>query len=260
MSFRPKGRLIETGAAPAAAVLAALLLSGCDGSDERVPVAGVESMKIPDHQATRPVPRLQKQCVKMHERINELASKGGIDLVFLGDSVVEFWRNEGKKTWAKYYARRNAANFGINGDCTEHVAWRIDNGNFDHISPKLVVVMIGTNNTRFHTAEQTADGVTLIVQKLRKKVPEAKILLLGIFPIGKTPDDQRRAKVAAANRILKTIADGRMVHYLNIGRSFMNKDGTISPKIMHDYVHPTPAGYRIWAEAIEPKVAELMGK
>ena len=243
-----------------AAVAAALLLAGCGESNGGAEVSRVDRMQIPVHAATTPVPRLQKQCIRMHEQINKLASKGGIDLVFLGDSIVEFWANEGKQVWAKYYAPRRAANFGINGDCTEHISWRVDNGNFDNISPKLVVVLTGTNNTRFHTAEQIADGVTLIVQKLRKKVHRAKILVMAIFAQGKTLDDYRRAKSVPANKTLKSIADGRMVHYIDIGQVFLNDDGTVNPKLMPDYVHPTPEGDRLWAEAMEPKIAELMGE
>jgi len=262
MYCRLGARRIETGVVLncVVAIAAALLLAGCAADDGDVEVSRVETMQIPVHQATTPVIRLQKQCVKMHEDINKLASKGGIDLVFIGDSIVEFWGNRGKQVWAKYYAPRRGANFGINGDCTEHIAWRVDNGNFDNISPKLVIVLAGTNNTRFNTAEQISDGVTLIVQKLRKKVPNAKILVMAIFPQGKRLDDYRRVKSVSANKTLKGIADGRMVHYIDIGHVFLKKDGTIDPKLLDDYVHPTPEGYRLWAEAIEPKVAELMGE
>jgi len=230
------------------------LAAGCSN------LTPVTDALIPDHGATRPVPRLQKECQVRHDLINERSKKGDIDLVFLGDSIIHAWENEGREVWARYYGRRNAANMGISGDCTEHVAWRIDNGNFDNISPKLIIVMIGTNNTRFNTPGEIADGVNLVVQKLRKKVPGAKILLLGIFPRGATPDDKGRKKVVAANRIIEGLADGRQVHYRDIGGKFLDRNGNLPAGIMPDGLHPNSAGYEIWAKSIEPEVKKLLGE
>ncbi|NQT94781.1 MAG: GDSL family lipase [Lentisphaerae bacterium] len=238
-------------------VLLVVLMTVCGGCASVPPV---ENVQIPDHSATRPVPRQQSPCIRRHELINERVAKGGVDLVFVGDSITELWENEGREVWKKYYGRRNAANLGISGDCTEHVAWRIDNGNFNAIAPRLVIVMIGTNNTRFNTPGEIADGVALVVRKVLEKAPKAKVLLLGIFPRGKNPDNPGRLKVAAANKIIRDLADGRTVRYLDIGEKFLDADGTLPGKIMPDALHPSPEGYEIWAQAIEPTVKKLLGE
>ena len=222
---------------------------------------GIESMAIPNHNCTKPQDRHRWDWwTEGHERFNKIAEKGDIDLVFLGDSIMQQWENEGKEARDKYARRRTAANIGMSGDCTQHVIWRIDNGNFDGISPKLVVLLIGTNNCGYDSQQQIADGVTAIVQRLRAKLPKTKILVLGIFPLGKESDNPKRAKGNAANAIFRKIADGKMIHYLDIGDKFLDENGAVSQEIMPDFVHPTPRGYEIWAQAIESKVAKVMGK
>ncbi len=235
-------------------LLAMVLLAGCQSTSR------IESIEIPVHSATTPAPRTQEWWVNRNASFNEIAAKGGIDLVLMGDSITHGWENKGKEVWAEYYTPRNAANFGIGGDRTQHLLWRIDDGNFDGISPKLIVLMIGTNNSKDNTAQEIADGVTAVVKRLHEEEPQAKILLLAIFPRGEQPDDPRRLNNIAANELFMRIADGKMIHYLDIGEVFTNADGTLSPEIMPDYLHLTPRGYRMWAEAIEPKVAELMGE
>lgn len=223
--------------------------------------------------AIQPVPR-DANWLKRHERFNETSKKGEATLVFLGDSITQGWEGKGKATWEKYYAKRNAANFGIGGDRTEHVLWRLDNGNFDGLKPKLIVLMIGTNNTGHVnrpqaelngavyqcSAEQTAEGVKQILQRLEKKAPEAKILLLGIFPRGGTSADAMRQQNEQTNALISKLADGQRVQYLEIGKSFLETDGTLTKEIMPDLLHLSEKGYDIWAEAIEPKVKELLGE
>ena len=216
---------------------------------------------IPENLATKPMPR-EGGWLKRHEMMNQRTQQGGVDLAFVGDSITQAWEGGGKAVWQKYYAGRNAANYGISGDRTEHVLWRIDNGNFEGITPKLIVIMIGTNNTghRSEPAQDSADGIRAILQRLRKKTPESKILLLGVFPRGEKPDDAKRKQNEAINEIIKTYADGKTIHYLDVGNKFKNEDGTLPKDIMPDSLHLKPAGYEIWAEAIEPKVKELMGE
>jgi len=146
----------------------------------------------------------------------------------------------------------------ISGDRTEHVLWRLDHGNIDGISPKLAIVMIGQNNGGHNTGEEIAEGVTAIVQKLRAKLPPTKILLLGIFQRCEKPTPEREV-LAKANEISSRLADAKHVFYMDINDVFVRPDGTISRSLMYDFEHPTPLGHRRWAEAIEPKVAELMG-
>jgi len=207
-----------------------------------------------------------------HESFNVISKKGEAQLVFLGDSITHGWEKGGKEVWDKYWAPLNAANFGIGGDRTEHVLWRLEHGNFDGLKPKEIVIMIGTNNTGHQgrpqkeldgavyqcTAQQTADGVKAIITKLQAKCPEAKILLLAIFPRGATPEDKLRKQNEETNAIIKGFADNKKVYFMDINAKFLGTDGTLSKEIMPDLLHPNAKGYEIWAEAIEPKVKELL--
>lgn len=211
-----------------------------------------------DHDAVKPVPR-DGNWLKRHESFNERIKQGPVDLIFLGDSITQGWERAGKEVWDKFYAPRHAVNLGIGGDRTQHVLWRLDHGNIDGISPKLAVLMIGTNNSGSNTPAQIADGVAAIVKKLREKLPQTKVLVLGIFPRGADAQDPRRQTNTQANALIAKLADGQMVEYLDIGQAFLNDDGTLSREIMPDLLHLSPKGYQIWAEAIEPHVQRLMG-
>jgi N-acetylglucosamine-6-sulfatase len=167
--------------------------------------------------------------------------------------------------WEQHFAPMKAANFGIGGDRTEHVLWRLANGNFDGLKPKLVVLMIGTNNTGHQgregyacSAQQTADGVKEILAVLEKKAPQAKVLLLGIFPRGADAMDKFRIQNEATNAIIKGYADGKRVFWKDLGPVFLAKDGTLSKDIMPDLLHLNETGYQMWAEAILPDVMALM--
>jgi beta-glucosidase len=179
-----------------------------------------------------------------------------VDLIYIGDSIVQYFETKGVEVWNRYYAPRKGVNLGISGDRTEHVLWRLDHGNIDGIAPKLAVVMIGQNNAGYNSAPQIAEGVSSIVQKLRARLPETKILVLGIF--------QRRAKTTPergvldqANKTISSLADGKSVFFMDINDVFVRPDGTIPENLMPDFEHPSEEGYRLWAEAIEAKVAEL---
>lgn len=187
-----------------------------------------------------------------------IAKKGGIDVVFLGDSITEGWRGAGKEVWAKHYAPLKAANFGIGGDRTEHVLWRLQNGNLDGSTPKAVVLMIGTNNTRRDSAQQIAEGITTIVNEIRTRTPSAKILLLAVFPRNGKAEDPARVKIGQINEIIAKLDDGKTVFFLDIGTKFLQPDGTLTREIMPDLLHLSPAGYQIWADAIQAKLAELL--
>lgn len=209
--------------------------------------------------AIEPESRDQKGWMKRHEKMNKQVAKGNVDLLYIGDSITHGWEGGGKKVWAEFYGDRNAVNLGIGGDRTQHVLWRLENGNVKDISPKAAVIMIGTNNSRDNTSEEIGAGIVAIVQSLREKLPEMKILILGIFPRGEGPSAQRE-RLARASAIAATQADGDMVHYLDIGEKFLTEDGTLSVEVMPDLLHLNEGSYRTWAEAVEEKVAELMGE
>jgi len=232
--------------------LLAALLAGCVA-----PAVSIAQDKPND--AVVPAPR-EGGWTKRHESFNERVKQGNADLIFIGDSITQGWENAGKNVWAEYYAKRNAVNLGIGGDRTQHVLWRLDHGNIDGISPKLAVLMIGTNNSRDNTSEQIAAGVKEIVAKLRSKLPNTKVLVLAIFPRGPDKDNSNRKVNEGANEIIKGLADDKMAYYLDIGPKFLEADGTLNRDVMPDLLHLNEKSYRTWAESIEPKVKELMGE
>lgn len=234
-------------------------------------VAATSFAETAKNLAIDPKPR-DAGWMKRHESFNVISKKGEAQLVFLGDSITQGWEKNGKDVWAKTWEPLKAANFGIGGDRTEHVIWRLQNGNFDGIKPKLVVLMIGTNNTGHQgrpaaehggvayasSAEQTAEGVKMILDILNKKLPETKVLLLGIFPRGATKDDAMRKQNIATNNLVSGFADNKRVFYMDIGNIFLKPDGTLPKEIMPDLLHLNATGYQMWADAIEGKVKELM--
>jgi beta-glucosidase len=204
-----------------------------------------------------PAARTDGWWQNMHKDFLAQAKKGGVDLLFIGDSITQGWNNN--EVWKKHYTPRHAANFGIGGDGTQHVLWRIENGELEGIKPRVVVLMIGTNNVAGSSADDIVAGNKAIVAELRKRLPEAKILLLGVFPRSEKPD-ATRAKLKAVNDQLSKLDDGDKVHYLDIGPSFLEKDDTISKEIMPDFLHLSLEGYKRWAEAIEPSLKKLLGE
>lgn len=244
----------------------ATLLSATNLVAQPTNVAAPETNAPAFNTATNPVP-LGAGWLKRHTNFVAQAKAGGIDVLFMGDSITDFWRNRGVNVWNKYYAPLHAADFGISGDRTQHVLWRMDHGELDGIHPKVVVLMIGTNNTgreksRDHkirnTVPETIAGVQAVVADIRQRLPDSKILLLGIFPRGATLDDPQRAQVALINTVIAKLDDGRMIHYLDIGSHFLESDGTLPRSIMPDELHPSERGYQIWADAMNPTLDEML--
>ncbi len=230
---------------------------------EKKPAA--PAVKLPPQPPDVPAPKLdpkdgkpQAGFLQRHESFVKIAQEGKAQLVFLGDSITAGWGSQ-KKIWEEAFGKYAPANFGIGGDRTQHVLWRITHGELDGIKPKAVVLMIGTNNTGSDTPEGIAKGITEIVNTIRQKTPTTKILLLGIFPRGeKASPNPAREKIKAVNAIIAKLDDGKNIHYLDIGEKFLQPDGTLSKEIMPDFLHLSAKGYQIWADAIAPKLAELM--
>jgi arylsulfatase A-like enzyme/lysophospholipase L1-like esterase len=187
------------------------------------------------------------------------AQKGPYDLAFIGDSITQGWEGRGKAVWEKHYGKYKAINLGIGGDRTEHVLWRLTKSRQLNAKPKVAVLMIGTNNTghQMQDAEEVAAGIEAILGIVREGSPRTKVLLLGVFPRGESPWDEKRLNNVQINQIIRRFADGDRVHYLDIGHVFLEKDGTLSKEIMPDHLHLSEAGYERWAKAIEPKLKEL---
>jgi beta-glucosidase len=205
-----------------------------------------------------PAPRKDDGWVKRQASFNERVKQGNVDLLFIGDSITQGWEGAGKATWDKYYAGRNGVNLGIGGDRTQHVLYRLDNGNVEGISPKLAVLMIGTNNITRNTPEEIAEGVKDIVLSLRAKLPKTKVLVLGVFPRGEKPG-YLRDQVTRINIRIAQLGDKPKVEFLNINPVLTQPDNTLSKEVMPDFVHLTEKGYQLWAEAIEKKVAKALG-
>jgi len=194
-----------------------------------------------------------------------LAKQGGWELVFLGDSITHGWEGAGKQVWAEHFGAYKALNLGYGGDRTEHVLWRLQNGELDGYQPKLLILMIGTNNTGHRPAAQetpqdTADGIRAILDLIAKKSPSTKVLLLGIFPRSAKPADAPRARNSRVNELIKAYADGTRVIYMDLGPQMLETDGTLTPEMMPDLLHPKEKGYRIWAQAVLPVIKETLGK
>jgi lysophospholipase L1-like esterase len=239
------------------------------GASILVVLAGIGMAQEKKNPCTTPVDKKDKGWVSRHESFVERAKKGDVDVLFLGDSITHGWEGAGKKVWADKFEKFKPANFGISGDRTEHVLWRITEGKeLEGISPKVAVLMIGTNNSGSNSAEQIADGIAAIVSTLRKEKPHIKVLVLAVFPRASLPKDQKDLKVAPAsnvnpkikeiNEIIKKLDDGKNIRYLDIGSKFLDADGGLPKEIMPDLLHLSEKGYTIWADAITPTLEEML--
>jgi (4-O-methyl)-D-glucuronate---lignin esterase len=208
------------------------------------------------------VPGLAPGFRQKHQANVTVARAGKAELLLLGDSITDFWRNEngpfaGKQVLDKHFGKWNIANFGIAGDTTQGVLYRLQNGEGEGFSPRAVMLMIGTNNTGRNTAEEIAEGIGAVVLQLRKRFPESGILLLGVFPRGKAGDPVRQT-IREINSTISRLDDGEKVHYLDIGARFLNDEGNIPADVMSDALHPSSKGYEIWAEAVATALGKLM--
>lgn len=224
--------------------------------------------EVPQHEATIASPINAQWWQETQQQINEDVAQKKVDLLFVGDSITHWfrkmpWQDDstcGVNVWRDYYVKRNAVNAGIMADKTQHVLWRLKNGNLEGIQPKLAVVLIGTNNiSHQETPLQTAEGIRAIIECLHEKSPKTKVLLLAIFPRGKSVDDKGRLQNEKVNEIISGYDQiYPFVTYLDIGHVFLNDDGSVNKDLLHDYLHPNANGYRAWAEAMEPTIEKLM--
>lgn len=199
-----------------------------------------------------------------HVGFVEEARRGGIDCLLMGDSITDWWRRAGLPVYEASFSDLRCANFGIAGDRTQGVLWRMQNGELEGYSPKAMMLMIGTNNLSGRTStpntpEEIAMGIATIVTTFRVRFPEAKVLLLGVFPRGGEPTDPYRESIRRINELIATLDDGEHVRFMDIGDRFLAPDGSIPVEIMADGLHPTERGYEIWAEAVMPTFREMLG-
>jgi lysophospholipase L1-like esterase len=201
-----------------------------------------------------------------HQSFVEIAKKGNIDILFVGDSITDWWfysrrgqsSSTGEASWNEHIAPLKPANFGIAGDTTQGVLWRMQNGELEGFKARLIVHMLGTNNINRNPVDEIVDGNRLIIEEYKKRQPQAKVLLLGVFPRGAEATNPFRATIKEMNGKLAKLADNKQVFFMDIGDKFLTADGTLTQEIMPDGLHPSARGYQIWAEAIMPTVRKLM--
>ncbi len=268
----------------ATSILASLLaLSGCGGEptitvEKQQADSAADAVSMPwedpayetDIRATmaesRPGPDESgwTAWLKHHEDRKRWCTEKDVDLLMVGDSIVFGWSRVGQPVWDAYYGDRNAVNIGSSGDRTYHMLWHFQNGGLDGMkdnNPKLVVVMIGTNNRGEpeKQGEDSAYGILALLKEIHTKLPESEILLMPIFPRGDTPEDKGRIRNEEINEIIETYVDNETVHWLDLAHVFLDEEGNMNRDLMPDGLHPNLDGYWAWAEAMEPTISEFLG-
>jgi lysophospholipase L1-like esterase len=243
----------SNGSAPAASSSAK---PGDSSSTAPAPAAGTAP------RAATPVPKTENQnWMPQHDANVTRARQGNIDVLFFGDSITKCWVRDGLDVWKSRFVPMKAENFGISGDCTQHVLWRVQNGELENIHPKVIVLMIGTNNIGGQDSPaDIAQAVGAIVGEIRQRLPETRVLVLGILPTQELATHPRREKIRATNKIISKLQDGDHVTYLDIGDKLLQPDGNFSVEITKDFCHLTPKGYEIFADAIQPTIQSLLSK
>jgi lysophospholipase L1-like esterase len=217
--------------------------------------------------ADRATPRTDQNSMTAHRELLDKARRGGIDVYFLGDSITRRWGATDYPqllaSWRQNFFGWNAANFGWGADRTEHILWRLQNGELDGVNPKVIVILAGTNNVGTTPGGDAAEaeitrGLAAIVYVCREKAPDATIVLTGIFP--RNDNLAVLPEIARINARLAALADGRRVRYLNVNDKLANQDGLLLDGMMNaDKLHPALPGYQVWADALKPIFTELLG-
>lgn len=234
-------------------------------SPSRKPVAAKPLAVSPlDSLATTPLPLNDNSNAywMIREYMNELRAMQNrhAEVVFLGDSITDgFKYGVGAPVWNLLFAPLNAEDFAIGGLTTSQVLWQIRTGQVAALTPRVVVIMIGTNNLGLgQSPTAVASGIMAIVDQLKAQLPNSRILLLGVFPRGQSPSDPYRALIAQVNTMISELEETNRIHYVDIGYAFQKRGGTISPTVMSDFVHPTLYGYQIYAVAIWQPLIQLL--
>ncbi|CAM4089616.1 GDSL-type esterase/lipase family protein [Roseateles saccharophilus] len=238
----------------------------------RLTRASVPGLACPDYRSESVTPAMLNESwsidwwkprheQKLEEKRQLLAAGTPPEVVFIGDSITQGWEKEGREVWQRHFAPLHGLALGFGGDRTENALWRLQHGEIDGLAPKAVVLMIGTNNSghRAENPETTAAGIKRLLDEIRRRLPNAQVLLLAIFPRGEKPDDFLRGINQRVNQIIQGYADGRQIHFLDIGAALLQPDGTLSKEVMPDLLHPNERGYEIWQRAMAPTLQQLMG-
>ena len=210
-----------------------------------------------------PTPRTNGWAIATFKHINAAVKTQPYRVLFLGDSITQRWELPlwgAQPVWDANMKPRGVLNAGVAGDRTEHLLWRLDHGNLGGPPPKVAIVLIGTNDLAHgRPPELAAEGVRAVLIRLRQKLPDTRILLLGLWPRGATKDDPLRQEVGTVNNLIKTCADGSSIVYADIGGVLLDKKGVLSTKLSPDLLHFTGAGYKRLAPKLDPLIDRLLG-
>ena len=238
-------------------LLACLFCAAWTGEEVASPPPEKQDPVTPERGYYKDYPQAWNQ---LHASFVARAAKGDIDVLFLGDSITQGWGNQ-KELWRKEFEPLKAANFGVGGDRTQQVLWRITHGEIDGLHPKVVVLMIGVNNIWPNDPpEQIGAGIKKIVATLREKLPATKVLLLGVLPAFKGAKESIREKIRQINAVAEKLADGTNVRYLDMGPKFTEADGSLAPDKYYqpDFLHLRPEGYQDWADTMRPVLSDML--
>jgi lysophospholipase L1-like esterase len=248
-------RYTESVGYPAVYVFSSELAAYAPGDTPPIPRLGLEPADVA-------APKLggdgqtDQSFLNAHESFLKRDAQGPIGLLFMGDSITHRWENA-QDIWQKYFGQYNPADFGIEGDKTQNVLWRFENGELDNIHPKVVVLLIGTNNIGYPAAD-IVKADTKIVREIHRRIPNTKVLLLGILPRGADANDPVRAKIKSVNAELSKLDNRRNTRYLDFGDKLLDPNGNITKEMMPDSLHPTHEGYQIWADSMQPLLEGMM--
>ena len=208
---------------------------------------------------------------KRHAAVLQWVNSGKkADVILIGDSITHFWGGEPKaklrrgiQAWDSLFANHTALNLGFGWDRIQNVLWRIDHGELANQQPRLFVVHIGTNNlagtanARASTPREIAEGIATVCDRLHAHAPKARIVLMNVFPRGRTPDHRYRTAIAAINQGIAPLAERPYVDLLDLTPRLLDANGHIPKSLMPDGLHPNAAGYQVWADALKPFVDAL---
>ncbi|XP_015417692.1 PREDICTED: platelet-activating factor acetylhydrolase IB subunit gamma isoform X2 [Myotis davidii] len=195
--------------------------------------------------------------MSLHHRFVADSKDKEPEVVFIGDSLVQLMHQ--CEIWRELFSPLHALNFGIGGDGTQHVLWRLENGELEHIRPKIVVVWVGTNN-HGHTAEQVAGGIKAIVQLVNQRQPQARVVVLGLLPRGQHPNPLREKNRRVNELVRAALAGYPRAHFLDADPGFVHSDGTISHHDMYDYLHLSRLGYTPVCRALHSLLLRLLAQ
>lgn len=216
--------------------------------------------------ADQPAPRSDANSRRAHEQLLAKARQGRIDLYFVGDSITRRWGATDYPDFLAHWKRNfhgwNAANFGWGADSTQHILWRLQNGELDGVNPRVIVVLAGTNNVGTTPPDdakvaEIARGVAAIVATCREKAPGATLVLTAVFPRNDNPAVM--PGITRLNAELARLADGKAIRFLNVNARLADASGRLFDGMMGDKLHPTLKGYEVWAAALKPIFTELLG-